>query len=395
MEHQLELQEWFNELILNQCNGPGEFLKTVMNSEEESNNVSAMLVQEIPASACSYFDKSSQQADKSLVKLHCADLVDLYEWRTRACPCPEACKRIFDDIRTSEFKTSDNPLEITVEAEEGGELKLRCLKGMTRTCALLTLLLGMQELGVALPMTPRKLMMSCAEIHATYREWPRIDPKWQQRLKTASRIDLREPEPARRSEDNAIVVSDDDATEVEDVTKPETKPERWLDGTVRDDFMEIFTPPRVAPVLKARGFRAELSLDITTGEQFNFMTSEGRGPCLHPLRSRRPRVVLTCSPCKFFSKMMKMNLRAMDPEQKRILEEEAEVLFAFGMLVVEHQIAQKSGYVHEHPQSASSWRKPKVQEIIDAGSGTVDFDQCAFDHRYPGSKAFIQKKRDS
>ena len=46
--------------------------------------------------------------------------------------------------------------------------------------------------------------------------------------------------------------------------------------------------------------------------------------------------------------------QAMSPDQFRIATQESEVLFDFGMLLINSQIANKSGYIHEHPQSASS-----------------------------------------
>ena len=56
-----------------------------------------------------------------------------------------------------------------------------------------------------------------------------------------------------------------------------TMVDRWLDGTVRDDYMEIFCPPRVAPLLRSKGYRAGLSLDITSDLQLDFRTSGERG----------------------------------------------------------------------------------------------------------------------
>ena len=103
--------------------------------------------------------------------------------------------------------------------------------------------------------------------------------------------------------------------------------------------------------------------------------------------------MLTCSPRKMYSKMMQMNVKAMSPDQFRIATQESEVLFDFGMLLINSQIANKSGYIHEHPQSASSWRKRKIQALLESEhNNIVDFDQCWFGHKYPGKDLHIQKR---
>ena len=93
------------------------------------------------------------------------------------------------------------------------------------------------------------------------------------------------------------ITSDDEDDRIQNI-------EPWLDGTLRDDFMEIFCPPRIAPILKQKGFRAFLSIDISSGDQLDLSMSGDRGTCLYELRRRRPRVLLTSSPCRWFSKLM-------------------------------------------------------------------------------------------
>ena len=112
-----------------------------------------------------------------------------------------------------------------------------------------------------------------------------------------------------------------------------TMVDRWLDGTVRDDYMEIFCPPRVAPLLRSKGYRAGLSLDITSDLQLDFSTSGERGICLREMECRRPRVLLTCSPCTMFSRLMTMwNIKRMSEAAFEEAMKYAEVLFESGTL---------------------------------------------------------------
>ena len=59
-----------------------------------------------------------------------------------------------------------------------------------------------------------------------------------------------------------------------------------------DDFVGLFSPPRLAPLLKARGFRSEVSVDL--------------------LEQRRPRVVFMSAPCTVLSRLMNINIGRMD-----------------------------------------------------------------------------------
>ena len=47
--------------------------------------------------------------------------------------------------------------------------------------------------------------------------------------------------------------------------------EPWLDGTIRDDVIEIFSPPRLVPHCARLGLRAQISIDIATG--YNLLLS--------------------------------------------------------------------------------------------------------------------------
>ena len=90
-------------------------------------------------------------------------------------------------------------------------------------------------------------------------------------------------------------------------------PMRYIDGTIRDDYMELFCPARVVPELAKRGWRAFLSIDITDASGWDLTTGHGRAMAMFEIERRRPKVLLVCAPCKMFSKPMHMwNIKKMD-----------------------------------------------------------------------------------
>ena len=77
-----------------------------------------------------------------------------------------------------------------------------------------------------------------------------------------------------------------------DVNSPWLAIPSSLDGTIRDDIMEIFSAPRLVPVVQRLGLslRAEVSIDIETG--YDLRKPAAQGKVWNLLRSRRPRFLV-------------------------------------------------------------------------------------------------------
>ena len=59
-----------------------------------------------------------------------------------------------------------------------------------------------------------------------------------------------------------------------------------------------------------------------------------------------------------------------------------------------HQARDNAIALHEHPNGASSWRLPRVQEFMELGAKQVSFDQCCFGLKTPGDGVLMKKKND-
>ena len=114
------------------------------------------------------------------------------------------------------------------------------------------------------------------------------------------------------------------------------------------------------------GWSLELSVqDLITGKIWDLSTTESQQEVLKMVRRDRPKLLMVCPPCTIFS-----NLQFIegDPEL-RCPDKWAEAvkLVEFAVQVCNLQRKLGGGFIFEHPQSASSWRKiPKLRELWSA-----------------------------
>ena len=77
-----------------------------------------------------------------------------------------------------------------------------------------------------------------------------------------------------------------------------------------DDFMELFSPPRLVPLFLAENKITSISADLLTG--WNLADSKIQGFLFTLLKKRAPRVIMLSPPCTVFS-----NLSAPQQSEKR------------------------------------------------------------------------------
>ena len=126
-----------------------------------------------------------------------------------------------------------------------------------------------------------------------------------------------------------------------------------------DTVVEIYSPPRVVEAAAARGLRADLSIDLTTGYDLN--NGQIRQQVREEVRKRKPRLLVTTPPCIKFSLLQ--NLRRY-PERLDDELKEAINHVDFSMELQEDQIDRGDHGLHEHPETATSWQLPKVINYI-------------------------------
>jgi len=149
-----------------------------------------------------------------------------------------------------------------------------------------------------------------------------------------------------------------------------------LDGHLRDDLVEIYSPPRMVPIAAARGMRATLSVDLQTG--WNLLDPDARAALVQEIKRRRPVVLMMSPPCTWFSGLMNLNWTKIKPVVREQAFRDATLHLEFCMLLADLQESAGRRWVLEHPDAAKSWQNNKVKATLERGAKIARFDQCMF-----------------
>ena len=143
--------------------------------------------------------------------------------------------------------------------------------------------------------------------------------------------------------------------------------------------VELYSPERVNKVAKERGMATGLSLDLTTG--WNFDKQEDKDLAEKYIREQKPLFVIGSPMCTMFSQLQalnkKWNEKRAEEYEARLRKAEAHMRFAVKM----YRIQMEGGryFVHEHPAGATSWRLPIIRKLwAEDGVRAVVADQCEF-----------------
>ena len=153
---------------------------------------------------------------------------------------------------------------------------------------------------------------------------------------------------------------------------------RDLGGTLQDDVMEVFSPPRILEHTKILGLRGDLSADLATG--WDLSLERDRANLLTEIVRRRPKIVFLEPPCTWFSKLLSYNWKHIPRHLREQRLAASMVLFEFSLLIMRIQLLAGRTFVLEHPHGATSWKHPQVQDALRRFPGTdfADFDFCMF-----------------
>ena len=136
------------------------------------------------------------------------------------------------------------------------------------------------------------------------------------------------------------------------------------------DFWEIYSPPRLAPLVDAQGPRAKRSIDLPLWDLRDDRHVENM---LIDLQCQQTTCTMISSPCTYFPQLMYSNWCRMP---KCMREEKAKIgakLLEIGVAIAKYQVRHNNFYVMEHPTYASSWTR---KSVIDLLGYCVIFDQC-------------------
>ena len=175
-------------------------------------------------------------------------------------------------------------------------------------------------------------------------------------------------------------------------------PENWLNilndiqsSDTVDDYMEFFSPPRVAPLCRDLGLRAPRSLDLATGG--DLVVPAQQLEALKDMAKKQTEVALVCPPCTMFSTLMYTNWAKMEPMERQWKLEHACKLLDFAAWIMKYQLMKSRYFIFEHPYRATSWERDNIAEIMQMEKvAWVEFDQCMLGLCTPIRKHFMKKR---
>ena len=140
-------------------------------------------------------------------------------------------------------------------------------------------------------------------------------------------------------------------------------------ATVQKHVSEVWSPPRVTALASEYGLSPGTAYDIETkdelGNPWDFDKPEQRNKCIKEILTQRPAFLIGSPMCTAFSILQGLNRSRMDPIKWEAMWNKGvrHMLFAIKLYRIQHDAGRF--FLHEHPASASSWRLPEMQSLMD------------------------------
>ena len=151
-----------------------------------------------------------------------------------------------------------------------------------------------------------------------------------------------------------VVASDDECNEDDDYVDDDWY---YQFNGVRfgADFMEVYSPLRVAVAIMRLGMSSGGSFDLLNG--CDLLSTQGRAMVLRALEHQKPLMVMVSPPCTMYSELMRLwNLKKMAYEVRKLREQEAYLMVRFAFQLCRIQDDAGRFFCFEHPHRASSWK---------------------------------------
>ena len=133
----------------------------------------------------------------------------------------------------------------------------------------------------------------------------------------------------------------------------------------RNHVSEVSSPPRITELASGHGLSPGFSYDIQTddetGQPWGFDQTDMRSKCVKIILEQKPHFLIGSPMCTAFSALQGLNKWRMAPEKRDALREKGVGHMRFAVKLYRLQAEAGRFLLHEHPNSASSW---KLQEVV-------------------------------
>ena len=155
-------------------------------------------------------------------------------------------------------------------------------------------------------------------------------------------------------------------------------------SNVGNDILDFYSPPRITHMAKLMGLQPGYASDFTVkgpdGLRWDFTRARDRLEAWKLTLRDRPYLIIGSPPRTAFSILQNLNKKHLE-EYGKLQEKlrEGLVHLEFCARLYNHQLHQGLYFLHEHPQTASSWKVPCIERARNSPLvQIVVAHQCAF-----------------
>jgi hypothetical protein len=201
----------------------------------------------------------------------------------------------------------------------------------------------------------------------------------------------RREEPSKSSSSSSRLVPMQESAAGEDIPSKRTrieddegesgkKTKKDINGV---DVAEVYSPPRMIVAAAKIGLSPGFSMDIATCDEnsvkWDFNIKAMRNKAIRKAIDEKPLVLMTNPMCTDWSIAMNANWGRMTAEERRTRMMRARI--HLDLVCQLHAIQHNAGryFIHEHPQSATSWNEECIRTIMkETRARMISVSQCMY-----------------
>ena len=139
-----------------------------------------------------------------------------------------------------------------------------------------------------------------------------------------------------------------------------------LSGQV--DVSEVYSPPRVVPLAEKCGLSPGFSLDLSIldpddGKPWDFNSRAKRTKVMKIIKELEPQLLIGSPMCTAFSILQNINRERMGEAKWAKIMQYGKRHLQFACELYSMQVQAGRYFLHEHPESASSWKEKCIQRL--------------------------------
>ena len=139
-------------------------------------------------------------------------------------------------------------------------------------------------------------------------------------------------------------------------------------GLTKPEVAELYSPPRVTDFGERKGILSGVAFDLTTndedGNPWDFRLEGQRQKAAQKIEEMQPDLLIGSPMCGPYSNLHNLNMRTPEGRAKvQQNEEEGDQHLDFCAQQYEAQMDRGGYFIHEHPRSARSWKRPCIERL--------------------------------